>query len=146
MMSDNEKSKTEKMQEKFADKEMKAEQLENVSGGSYAYLCDDSAFLNRLLRGKPGQCKCYTHGDFDDVHSFGFVGMPRSHNEAIMAEIAAAWATVGIRLEGTFDVDGLNRYFNMETGAEMSRHDAIKHAENFFPSKGGRVPRIPRHH
>ena len=145
-MSTNEKSNTEKMQEKFADKEMSKEQLENVSGGDYVELADDSEFLNRLLRGRPGQCKRYTHSDFDDVHSFGFVGMPRSHNEAIMAEIAAAWATVGIRLEGSFDVDTYNRYFNMETGAEMNRHDAVRHAEILIHSQQRPFPRRPRHH
>ncbi len=140
-MSTNEKSNTEKMQEKFADKEMSKEQLENVSGGDYAELADDSEFLNRLLRGRPGQCKRYTHSDFDDE---GFFRSMR--NRPIIDEIAAAWAAVGIRFEGKVDIDTYNRYFNMETGAEMNRDDAIKHAENFFPSKGGRVPRIPRHH
>ena len=140
-MSTNEKSNTEKMQEKFADKEMSKEQLENVSGGDYTELADDSAFLHNLLRGRPGQCKRYTHSDFDDE---GFFRSMR--NRPIIDEIAAAWAAVGIRFEGKVDIDTYNRYFNMETGAEMDRHDAIKHAENFFPSKGGRVPRIPRHH
>ncbi len=140
-MSTNEKSNTEKMQEKFADKEMSKEQLENVSGGDYVELADDSEFLNRLLRGRPGQCKRYTHSDFDDE---GFFRNLR--NRPIIDEIAAAWAAVGIRFEGKVDIDTYNRYFNMETGAEMNRDDAIKHAENFFPSKGGRVPRIPRHH
>jgi hypothetical protein len=130
-MSTNEKSNTEKMQEKFADKEMKAEQLENVSGGSYAYLCDDSVILNRVLRGKPGQCKCYTHSDFDDVH--GLAGMIQVRK--IMDEITAAWAAVGIRLVGSPDIDTEDRYFDMKTGAEMSRYDAIRHAERFFPSK-----------
>ena len=129
-MSTNEKSNTEKMQEKFADKEMSKEQLENVSGGDYAELADDSEFLNRLLRGRPGQCKRYTHSDFDDE---GFFRSMR--NRPIIDEIAAAWAAVGIRFEGKVDIDTYNRYFNMETGAEMDRHDAIKHAENFFPSK-----------
>ena len=140
-MSTNEKSNTEKMQEKFADKEMSKEQLENVSGGDYAELADDSEFLNRLLRGRPGQCKRYTHSDFADE---GFFRSMR--NRPIIDEIAAAWAAVGIRFEGKVDIDTYNRYFNMETGAEMNRHDAVRHAENFFPSKGGRVPRIPRHH
>ena len=140
-MSTNEKSNTEKMQEKFADKEMSAEQLENVSGGDYTELADDSAFLHNLLRGRPGQCKRYTHSDFDDESFFRSM-----RNRPIIDEIAAAWAAVGIRFEGKVDIDTYNRYFNMETGAEMDRHDAIKHAENFFPSKGGRVPRIPRHH
>ena len=140
-MSTNEKSNTEKMQEKFADKEMSKEQLENVSGGDYTELADDSAFLHMLLMGKPGQCKRYTHSDFDDE---GFFRSMR--NRPIIDEIAAAWAAVGIRFEGKVDIDTYNRYFNMETGAEMNRDDAIKHAENFFPSKGGRVPRIPRHH
>ncbi|SEH33080.1 hypothetical protein [Selenomonas sp. KH1T6] len=121
-------SKTEKMQQMLADKAVDAEQLDNVSGGSYAYLCDDSEFLNMLLRGKPGQCKCNKHADFDD----GFFATMR--NRPIIDDIATAWAAVGIRLEGSADVDTANRYFNMETGAEMSRYDAIKHAENFFPS------------
>ena len=140
-MSTNEKSNTEKMQEKFADKEMSKEQLENVSGGDYTELADDSEFLHNLLRGRPGQCKRYTHSDFDDESFFRSM-----RNRPIIDEIAAAWAAVGIRFEGKVDIDTYNRYFNMETGAEMNRDDAIKHAENFFPSKGGRVPRIPRHH
>ena len=129
-MSTNEKSNTEKMQEKFADKEMSKEQLENVSGGDYAELADDSEFLNRLLRGRPGQCKRYTHSDFADEGFFRSI-----RNRPIIDEIAAAWAAVGIRFEGKVDIDTYNRYFNMETGAEMNRHDAIRHAERFFPSK-----------
>ena len=140
-MSTNEKSNTEKMQEKFADKEMNAEQLESVSGGSYAYLCDDSAFLNRLLRGKPGQCKRYTHSDFADE---GFFRSMR--NRPIIDEIAAAWAAVGIRFEGKVDIDTYNRYFNMETGAEMNRNDAIRHAEILIHSQQRPFPRRPRHH
>ena len=140
-MAVSEKTSTEIMQEKFADKEMKAEQLENVSGGSYAYLCDDSAFLNRLLRGRPGQCKRYTHSDFDDE---GFFRSMR--NRPIIDEIAAAWAAVGIRFEGKVDIDTYNRYFNMETGAEMNRNDAVRHAQILIHSQQRPFPRRPRHH
>ena len=140
-MSTNEKSNTEKMQEKFADKEMSKEQLENVSGGDYVELADDSEFLNRLLRGRPGQCKRYTHSDFDDE---GFFRSMR--NRPIIDEIAKAWAAVGIRFEGKVDIDTYNRYFNMETGAEMNRNDAIRHAEILIHSQQRPFPRRPRHH
>ena len=140
-MSTNEKSNTEKMQEKFADKEMSAEQLENVSGGDYTELADDSEFLNRLLRGRPGQCKRYTHSDFDDESFFRSM-----RNRPIIDEIAAAWAAVGIRFEGKVDIDTDNRYFNMETGAEMNRHDAVRHAQLFIYNQSSHRTRRPRHH
>ena len=91
--------------------------------------------------GKPGQCKCYTHSDFDDE---GFFRSMR--NRPIIDEIAKAWAAVGIRFEGKVDIDTYNRYFNMETGAEMNRDDAIRHAEILIHSQQRPFPRRPRHH
>ena len=52
-------SKTDKMRSLFADKELSAEQLEDVAGGTTYQISADSRFLNVLLRGRPDQCDRY---------------------------------------------------------------------------------------
>ena len=114
-MSTNEKSNTEKMQEKFADKEMSKEQLEAVAGGCTAQIAQDSRYLNVLLRGHPDQCDRY--GETRAMYE----------TESIGAEVTKAWAAVGI----TYQINsrGLNTYYDAETGNVLSLVEAKRLAE-----------------
>ena len=96
-MANKEKSNTEKMKEKFADKTMDVKQLENVAGGALVESQFDNAFLNCLL-GDSG-CKridpfrCRTSQEMD------------RKLEAMKASIIAGWAKVGVTCEPKIDFD-----------------------------------------
>jgi hypothetical protein len=109
-----EMNKTEKMRQKFADKALDVEQLEEVAGGvvytgSAEKLADDSRFLNVLLRGRPGQCDRY--GDYFAKRS--------------VPEIQRAWASVGVTMltEGN-DVG----YYHQINGKTVSPEEAYNYA------------------
>ena len=80
-------SKTEKMRKLFADKQVSAEQLEDVAGGTAHQTADDSRFLNVLLRGHPAQCDRYGEYKVEDDYT-----ACKDRQE----EIRQAWRAVGI--------------------------------------------------
>ena len=122
-MANKEKSNTEKMKEKFADKTMDVKQLENVAGGALVESQFDNAFLNCLL-GDSG-CKridpfrCRTSQEMD------------RKLEAMKASIIAGWAKVGVTCEPKIDFDFVSPYnvYKID-GKVVSRGDAMRHAQN----------------
>ena len=109
-------SKTGKMRQLFADKQVGTEELENVAGGNTGQTADDSRFLNVLLRGRPFQCDryCATRVNYDR-HETG-------------ADVILAWDSVGIRMTPGFD-GCYNKYVNKATGQTITRDEAWAHAE-----------------
>ncbi|MBR5909849.1 MAG: hypothetical protein IKZ66_07780 [Schwartzia sp.] len=92
-------SKTEKMRKLFADKQVSAEQLENVAGGTKDQIADDSRFLNILLLGHPAQCDRYGEKKLNyDI----------ANNPSRYKEIRNAWAACGV--EVTMHADSGNEY------------------------------------
>ena len=108
-------SKTEKMRQLFADKQVSTEQLEDVAGGCTAQIAQDSRYLNVLLRGHPDQCDRY--GETRAMYE----------TESIGAEVTKAWAAVGI----TYQINsrGLNSYKDAKTGHPLNWVEAQKLAE-----------------
>ena len=99
------------------EKKLTMEEMELVAGGEVSETSYDSKFLNVLLRGRPGQCDRY--------------GAWKAGSKEHEAEIARAWASVGIRAEfrgvgGKYGPNP-NRYYL--DGKEISRDAAWAHAE-----------------
>ncbi len=94
-----EMSKTEKMRKLFADKQVSAEELEGVAGGTKDQIADDSCFLNILLMGHPAQCDRYGSAKLKyDI----------ANNPSRYKEIRNAWAACGV--EVTMHADSGNEY------------------------------------
>ena len=112
-------SKTEKMRSLFADKQLTAEELEEVVGGSNHDWADDSRFLNVLLRGRPGQCDRYGESDYVIPYHID--------------EVRAAWATVGVQARMPKKIDGTGNSIVSEPeyfidGKRVRRVEAWEHA------------------
>ena len=112
-------SKTEKMRKLFANKALDVEEMDNVAGGSYHELADDSRFLNVLLRGHPAQ---------PDRHGERKLELDYANNSSRYAEIRGAWDACGVRLQ-KIDETGGNRYV-LHSGREVTREQAMNHAMN----------------
>ena len=110
-------SKTEKMRKLFADKQVDAEQLEAVAGGTTPETADDSRFLNVLLRGHPAQCDRY--GEYK-------VGDDYSARKDRWEEIRQAWRAVGISWS-CYSGKG-NEYW--KDCRKITREQAYEHAMN----------------
>jgi len=122
-MSANEKSNTEKMQEKFADKALDTEQLENVAGGSWVEANYDNGFLNCLL-GDSGCKRIYPYKEHTSEAQ-----LCKKHE--LKAAIIAGWAKVGVTCEPKIDFDFVSPYnvYKID-GKVVSRGDAMRHAQN----------------
>ena len=109
-----EMNKTEKMRQKFADKALDVEQLEEVAGGivytgSAEKLADDSRFLNVLLRGHPDQPNRYGETRAGSIYE----------GDAISREVSKAWAACGIDWQ-----PGMDSYYDNRVG--ISREKAMQ--------------------
>ena len=116
-MAANEKTSTEIMKEKFADKELTTEQLEDVAGGSEKEISLDSYFLYHML----GTCclpwDCKNQNVYVRVSAF--------------ADVRAAWMKLGVDIniwEGN-----QNEYFI--NGKRISRREAFEHAQKVLGKK-----------
>ncbi len=108
-------SKTEKMRKLFADKQVSAEELENVAGGTKDQIADDSCFLNILLLGHPAQCDRYGSAKLKyDI----------ANNPSRYKEIRNAWAACGV--EVTMHADRGNEY--RADGKYLSQSQAMDYA------------------
>ncbi|MBR5908610.1 MAG: hypothetical protein IKZ66_01400 [Schwartzia sp.] len=117
-MAANEKTNTEIMKEKFADKEMSAEQLENVSGGSYGEMTLDSRFLNYLL----GDSVCRRH-DFSEW----------KNRSKFVDEVERAWAKVGVEAHFMSSDTIKNSYWIGDRN--VTRREAFEHAQKVLGKK-----------
>ena len=104
-----EMNKTEKMRQKFADKALDVEQLENVAGGTAHQVADDSRFLNVLLRGHPDQPNRYGETRAGSIYE----------GDAISREVSKAWAAVGITCDA--DTCGNTWYYNDRIGVSQEQ-------------------------
>ena len=118
-MAANEKTNTEIMKEKFADKEMSMEQLENVAGGVIKELSEDSQFLNTLLQGRPGQCKRYS---VKECRGFFY-------NHDVEEEVNKAWDSIGITYKFSFNASE-SSYFRKDNGRKLTREEAMTYAQD----------------
>ena len=114
-------SKTAKMRKLFADKQVSAEQLENVAGGTVNEMADDSRFLNVLLRGHPAQCDRYCGYMLDIAYGAG----------DRRREVKAAWEAVGV----TWDCKAWSQNSYIIDGNYVSREEAWAHAEKVMGKK-----------
>ena len=114
-MAANEKTNTEIMKEKFADKEMSMEQLENVAGGTYEQIQLDSFFLNYLL----GNDVCRR-----------WDGKVR-WNEEPDEMVRKAWEKVGVTFYWKYLES--NRY--VINGVDVTRKQAFEHAQKVLGKK-----------
>ena len=113
-----EMSKTEKMRKLFANKALDVEQMDDVAGGSYHELADDSRFLNVLLRGHPAQ---------PDRHGERKLELDYANNGSRYAEIRAAWKACGVNLKSIGE-SMENRYYI--DGRRVTQAEARSHAMN----------------
>ena len=119
-----EMSKTEKMRKLFANKALDVEDMDNVAGGSYHELADDSRFLNVLLRGHPAQ---------PDRHGERKLELDYANNGSRYAELRAAWEACGVHLHQINETKG-NRYV-LHSGREVTREQAMNHAMKVMGKK-----------
>ena len=115
-MMAKEMSKTEKMRKLFADKALDVEQMDDVAGGTYQDIADDSRFLNVLLQGHPAQPD--RHGETKLELAYDSDNAPR------YAEIKNAWAACGVSV--TMREKYKNRYYI--NGQEVAQRAAMNHA------------------
>ena len=111
-MATNDKTSTEIMKEKFEDKELNAEQLENVAGGTYEQIQLDSFFLNYLL----GNDVCRRwDGKASGVYEEG----------EVTSMVKNAWAKVGVKADpwGGYQ----NDYYI--DNKKVTRKQAFEHAQ-----------------
>ena len=114
---------------------MSAEQLKNISGGSFSEIASDSEFLHWTLLGRR-DVTVYDESAFDFSECyFDYDGITK-----MIDEVVGAWADAGIRCEFRSLVG--NRYFNLKDGKEMTREEAM----NYVKKSIRRFPRRPRHH
>ena len=106
-------SKTDKMRKLFADKQVSAEQLEAVAGGSTKQTADDSRFLNVLLRGHPDQPNRYGETRAGSMYEADSIG----------EEVRKGWLACGIRFGGR---DEENYYEDMNTKQSMTQESAMR--------------------
>ena len=116
-MMAKEMSKTEKMRKLFADKALDVEQMDDVAGGTYQDIADDSRFLNVLLQGHPAQPD--RHGETKLELAYDSDNAPR------YAEIKNAWKAVGVDVKIKDDDVG-NKY--SINGQKVTREMAMNHA------------------
>ena len=108
-------SKTDKMRKLFADKQVSAEQLEAVAGGSTKQTADDSRFLNVLLRGHPNQPNRYGETRAGSMYEA----------DTVRAEVRKGWKACGIRF-GRRGSDEENYYEDMNTKQSMTQESAMR--------------------
>ena len=98
------------------EKKLTMEEMELVAGGEVSETSYDSKFLNVLLRGRPGQCDRY--------------GTWKAGSKEHEAEIARAWASVGIKVvinDHSLYKEISNEYYL--NGKQIPRAAAWAHAE-----------------
>ena len=110
-------SKTDKMRQLFADKQVGTEELENVAGGTKYETADDSRFLNVLMRGLPNQPNRY--GETKVSYGVG--------ESARRGEVMNAWNSLGVKML-TKSGDTKNQYW-LPDGTPLTREQAWAHAE-----------------
>ena len=118
-MSANEKSSTEKMKEKFADKELSAEQMEDVSGGTKRELQEGLSFLHRILVLDDPKIQKYIHD-----RELAWIFYP------VIQEI---WKKVGIDAQLKIN-NQRNRYF--ANGKELTFDEAKEYATEYAREHG----------
>ncbi|MBR5908614.1 MAG: hypothetical protein IKZ66_01420 [Schwartzia sp.] len=124
-MSKNEKTSTEVMKEKFENKELGTEQLENVSGGGDKDVQYDSYFLNYMFGNDV--CERWPNKPRD----YGDNG-----DEEAYEQVRNGWKKVGIVCECDCSFAGFNvpnKYFI--DGKEISRKQAFEHAQKVLGKK-----------
>ena len=102
---------TEIMKEKFADKELTTEQLEDVAGGSEKEISLDSYFLYHMLG------RCCLPWDVHEQDTYVRVGA--------YADVRAAWKKLGVDMN--IWAEARNEYFI--DGKRISRKQAFEHAQ-----------------
>ncbi len=108
-------SKTDKMRKLFADKQVSAEQLEAVAGGSTKQTADDSRFLNVLLRGHPDQPNRYGETRAGSMYEA----------DSVREAVRKGWKACGIRFGGRGS-DEENYYEDMNTKISMTQESAMR--------------------
>ena len=106
-MADNAKDNTKIMQEKFADKTLDAEQLEEVTGGTKVQLRADAKVLQ----------------------SFGIVV-----KDATTKDVTAAFAKIGVKCQAS--TKNRNVYYNAKTGTKITQQAAWQMAVDYAKAHG----------
>ena len=111
--------------EKFGDKVLEMDEMEEVSGGTEAECAADVKFLEDLL-GDEGKrmLKGWNKGLGDAFY--------RDY-----LKIKKAWAKVGIILQQNASDTIPNTYIIAETGRKLSREAALGYAKLYVYTKGG---------
>ena len=109
----NEMNKTEKMRQKFADKALDVEQLENVAGGTTEQNDQDLEFLRKLLN-EPLHISNNGYGALNVAYT-----------------VQDAWKKVGIR--STASMDQPNCYYIGEL--QVSQQEAMDYAKKVMAQR-----------
>lgn len=110
---------TKLLMEKFGDKILEMDEMEEVSGGTYDEMKADGEFLERLLDGEGKRV----------LKGWNWNGIQALN-------LKRAWATVGIILQQNASDTIHNTYIIAETGRKLSREAALGYAKLFIRTKG----------
>lgn len=110
---------TKLLMEKFGDKVLEMDEMEEVSGGTYDEMKADGEFLERLLDGEGKRV----------LKGWNWNGIQALN-------LKRAWATVGIILQQNASDTIHNTYIIAETGRKLSREAALGYAKLFIRTKG----------
>ena len=121
-MAANEKTGTEIMKEKFEDKELGTEQLENVSGGSDSEVQLDSFFLNYMFGNEV--CQRWKNEDTE-------YGVDNGDHKAY-EQVKNGWAKVGVRFEADVNRDWNRPAKHFIGEIPISRQQAFEHAQRIL--------------
>lgn len=110
---------TKLLMEKFGDKILEMDEMEEVSGGTYDEMKADGEFLEGLLDGEGKRV----------LKGWNWNGIQALN-------LKRAWATVGIILQQNASDTIHNTYIIAETGRKLSREAALGYAKLFIRTKG----------
>ena len=110
---------TKLLMEKFGDKVLEMDEMEEVSGGTYDEMKADGEFLEGLLDGEGKRV----------LKGWNWNGIQALN-------LKRAWATVGIILQQNASDTIHNTYIIAETGRKLSREAALGYAKLFIRTKG----------
>lgn len=110
---------TKLLMEKFGDKVLEMDEMEEVSGGTYDEMKADGEFLEGLLDGEGKRV----------LKGWNWNGIQALN-------LKRAWATVGIILQQNASDTIHNTYIIAETGRKLSRKAALGYAKLFIRTKG----------
>ena len=138
-MANNEKSATEKMRQKFADKALDTERMEDVAGGTKREVDRDAMFLEMLLGNDTAIRILDRLADWFAINGEAIYGTRPLGNGTVQRDffspnnstfsLEKAWSQVGVECKASNKSNVPNRYFI--NGTEVQQVEAEYYARYF---------------